>query len=117
MKNLYKSLIICTIIALVAASTAPVFAGNRDRSGQAGASHLLIDPWARTSGLAGAGVAEVRGLESVFTNVAGLTAVRNMELSFNRTQYLESSLVGTNTDENETISPYAPKIICLKGKK
>lgn len=28
-----------------------------------------------------------------------------------------SPLVGMNTDENETISPYAPKIICLKGKK
>ena len=94
MKNLYKSLIICTIIALVSASTVPVFAGNRDRSGQAGASHLLIDPWARTSGLAGAGVAEVRGLESVFTNVAGLTGVRNMELSFNRTQYLVGSNCG-----------------------
>ena len=94
MKNLYKSLIICTIIALVSASTTTVFAGNRDRSGQAGASHLLIDPWARTSGLAGAGVAEVRGLESVFTNVAGLTSVRNMELSFNRTQYL----VGSNAN-------------------
>ena len=26
-----------------------------------------------------------------------------------------SPLVGTNTDENETISPYAPKIVCLKG--
>lgn len=94
MKNLYKSLIICTIIALVSASTSTVFAGNRDRSGQAGASHLLIDPWARTTGLAGAGVAEVRGLESVFTNVAGLTGVRNMELSFNRTQYL----VGSNAN-------------------
>ena len=85
MKNLYKSLIICAIIALVSASTSMVFAGNRDRSGQAGASHLLIDPWARTSGLAGAGVAEVRGLESVFSNVAGLTSVRKTELAFNRT--------------------------------
>jgi len=91
MKNLYKSLIICTIIALVSASTSMVFAGNRDRSGQAGASHLLIDPWARTTGLAGAGVAEVRGLESVFTNVAGMTSVRKTEISFNRTQYLVGS--------------------------
>lgn len=91
MKNLYKSLIIYTIIALVSASTSMVFAGNRDRSGQAGASHLLIDPWARTSGMAGAGVAEVRGLESVFSNVAGLTSVRKTEISFNRTQYLVGS--------------------------
>lgn len=94
MKNLYKSLIICAIIALVSASTSMVFAGNRDRSGQAGASHLLIDPWARTSGLAGAGVAEVRGLESVFSNVAGLTSVRKTELAFNRTQYLVGSGAG-----------------------
>lgn len=96
MKNLYKSLIICTIIALVSASTSTVFAGNRDRSGQAGASHLLIDPWAHTSGMAGAGVAEVRGLESVFTNVAGLTSVRKTELAFNRTQYLVGSGCGIN---------------------
>jgi len=94
MKNLYKSLIIYTIIALVSASTSMVFAGNRDRSGQAGASHLLIDPWARTSGMAGAGVAEIRGLESIFTNVAGLTSVRKTELSFNRTQYLVGSQAG-----------------------
>jgi len=96
MKNLYKSLIICTIIALISASTSTVFAGNRDRSGQAGASHLLIDPWAHTSGMAGAGVAEVRGLESVFTNVAGLTSVRKTELAFNRTQYLVGSGCGIN---------------------
>ena len=94
MKNLYKSLIICTISALVSASTSMVFAGNRDRSGQAGASHLLIDPWAHTAGMAGAGVAEVRGLESVFSNVAGLTSVKKTELSFNRTQYLVGSNAG-----------------------
>ena len=96
MKNLYKSLIICTIIALLCASASTVFAGNRDRSGQAGASHLLIDPWARTSGMAGAGVAEIRGLESVFSNVAGLTSVRKTELAFNRTQYLVGSGAGVS---------------------
>ena len=94
MKNLYKSLIICTLVALLSAIASPAFAGNRDRSGQAGASHLLIDPWARTNGMAGAGVAEVRGLESVFTNVAGLTSVRKTELAFNRTQYLVGSNCG-----------------------
>lgn len=96
MKNLYKSLIICTIVALLSASAIPAFAGNRDRSGQAGASHLLIDPWAHTSGFAGSGIAEVRGLESVFTNVAGLTGVRKTEFAFNRTQYLVGSNCGIN---------------------
>ncbi|MBO7585639.1 MAG: PorV/PorQ family protein [Bacteroidales bacterium] len=97
MKNIYKSLIICTLVALLsvcASNTA--WAGNRDRSGQAGASHLLIDPWARTSGMANAGVAEIRGLESVFSNVAGLTYITKTQFAFNRTQYLVGSNCGIN---------------------
>ena len=35
------------------------YAGNEQRAGQAGASELLINPWARTSGWAGANVAGV----------------------------------------------------------
>ena len=77
MKSIYKSLIICTLVALISVSTSySVLAGNRDRSGQAGASHLLIDPWARSNGMANAGIAEIRGLESVYSNVAGLTSLR-----------------------------------------
>ena len=97
MKNTYKSLIICVLVALISVSTSySVLAGNRDRSGQAGASHLLIDPWARTNGMANAGVAEVRGLESVYSNVAGLSFVRRTDFAFNRTQYLVGSNCGIN---------------------
>ena len=97
MKNTYKSLIICTLIALLSVGTSyNVLAGNRDRSGQAGASHLLIDPWARTNGMANAGVAEIRGLESVYSNVAGLTYVKKTDFAFNRTQYLVGSNCGIN---------------------
>lgn len=97
MKNIYKSLIICTLIALLSVGTSyNVLAGNRDRSGQAGASHLLIDPWARTNGMANAGVAEIRGLESVYSNVAGLTYVKKTDFAFNRTQYLVGSNCGIN---------------------
>lgn len=97
MKNIYKSLIICTLIALLSVGTSyNVLAGNRDRSGQAGASHLLIDPWARSNGMANAGVAEIRGLESVYSNVAGLTYVKKTEFAFNRTQYLVGSNCGIN---------------------
>ena len=46
------------------------FAGNEQRAGQAGASELLINPWARSSGWAGANVAGVRGLEGIYSNVA-----------------------------------------------
>lgn len=94
MKNIFKSLIICTVLALLTVGTSNVWAGNRDRSGQAGASHLLIDPWARTNGMANAGVAEIRGLESMYSNVAGLTFVKKTEFSFNRTQYLVGSNAG-----------------------
>lgn len=97
MKSIYKSLLICTLIALISVSTSyDVLAGNRDRSGQAGASHLLIDPWARSSGMANAGIAEIRGLESIFSNVAGLTYVKKTEFAFNRTQYLVGSQCGIN---------------------
>lgn len=97
MKNIYKSLIVCTLVALLSVGTSyNVLAGNRDRSGQAGASHLLIDPWARSSGMANAGVAEIRGLESVYSNIAGLTAVKKTEFCFNRTQYLVGSNCGIN---------------------
>lgn len=94
MKNIFKSLIICTVLALLTVGSSNVWAGNRDRSGQSGASHLLIDPWARTNGMANAGIAEVRGLESMYSNVAGLTYVKKTEFSFNRTQYLVGSQAG-----------------------
>ena len=94
MKNIFKSLIICTVLALLTVGSSNVWAGNRDRSGQSGASHLLIDPWARSNGMANAGIAEIRGLESMYSNVAGLTYVKKTEISFNRTQYLVGSRAG-----------------------
>ena len=66
-------------------------AGNRDRAGQSGAQHLLIDPWARSSGWSTCGVAETRGLESVFSNIAGLAFTKRTEVAYTRTQYLSGS--------------------------
>lgn len=95
MKSIYKTIIICTLIGLVSAGTSyNVLAGNRDRSGQAGAQHLLIDPWARSNGMANACVAETRGLEALYSNVAGISFVEKTEFSFNRTQYLAGSNAG-----------------------
>ena len=65
------------------------FAGNPQRAGQAGASELLINPWARTSGWGGANIAGVRGLEGVFSNVAGLAFTEKTELIFSQTQWLK----------------------------
>jgi hypothetical protein len=86
MNRNYKTLIVCTLVALVSITTA--FAGNRDRSGQAGAQHLLVDPWAKTNGWANAAVAEIRGLESIFANIAGMSFVEKTEFGFSHTRYL-----------------------------
>jgi hypothetical protein len=74
-----------------------VTAGNKDRTGQAGASELLINPWARSSGWGGANVACVKGLEGLFTNVAGTAHTKGTELIFSHTQWLKGSEIGINT--------------------
>ena len=84
MKRIYKiSAIVILIITLF-----PVIrltAGNEDRSGQAGASELLINPWARSSGWGGANSAAVRGIESIYMNIAGTAFTKKTELIFTRT--------------------------------
>ena len=65
------------------------FAGNPQRAGQAGASELLINPWARTSGWAGSNVAGVQGLEGIYSNVAGLAFTEKTELIFSQTSWLQ----------------------------
>ena len=57
------------------------------RTGEAGASELLINPWAQSSGMSGANTASVNGLESVFLNVAGLTTVDGTELCFSHASW------------------------------
>lgn len=87
MNNLYKYLIAFLIITMVS----PAFAGNKDRSGQAGASELLINPWARSSGWGSANMAKVRGLEAMWGNVAGTAFTKNTELIFSHTQWLKGT--------------------------
>lgn len=95
MKHSYKLIIIvlgCFFFAIPHA-----FAGNPDRAGQAGASELLINPWARSSGWAGANVAGSMGIESAFTNIAGTAHTRRTELVFSHQQYLKGSGISINS--------------------
>jgi hypothetical protein len=71
-------------------------AGNEDRSGQAGASELLINPWARSSGWGNANSACIRGLESIYLNVAGTAFTGKTEMIFSRTNWLQGSGVKIN---------------------
>ena len=76
------------LIALILLPFNTILASNPQRAGSAGASELLINPWARSSGWAGANVACVRGLEGMFNNVAGLAFTSKTELIFSRTNWL-----------------------------
>ncbi len=86
MKKSYKRTLaaFCTSLTLVGS----MFAGNVDRSGEAGASELLINPWARSSGQAGANTASVTGLEATYSNVAGIAFIPKTELIFSYTDWL-----------------------------
>ena len=68
---------------LLTALTAPsAQAGNDERRGTAGASELLINPWARSTGWGGVNISNVRGLDAMFGNVAGLAFVNNIEVAY-----------------------------------
>jgi len=88
-KSLFLSLTMVTCIS--------VNAGNEDRAGSAGATELLINPWARSSGWADAAVSSITGLEAIFTNVAGLAYTDKTEIIFARTNWLGNiSGIGLN---------------------
>lgn len=66
-------------------------AGNEDRAGSAGATELLINPFAKSSGWAGANTSFARGIEGSYLNIAGLSFVRQTEVNFSTTNYLSGS--------------------------
>ena len=83
MKNTLK--IFAVVVLLSVMSFQSAMAGNDERRGTAGASELLINPWARNTGWGGVNVANVRGLEAMFSNVAGLSFVKNFEVAYTNT--------------------------------
>jgi hypothetical protein len=81
-----KAVLICG--AIISGFT--VNAGNEDRVGQAGAAHLLINPWARSSALGDVGISFTNGLEATFTNIAGLASTNKTQIKFNYTNWMGS---------------------------
>mgnify|MGYP003950215471 FL=1 len=86
--KLSKSIRISLVIAGMLVASLPTFAGNEDRAGSAGATELLINPWSRSSSWGGAGVSSIKGLEALFSNVAGLAYADKTEIIFARTNWL-----------------------------
>ncbi len=72
------------------------YAGNPQRAGSAGASELLINPFARSAGWADVNLGGVRGSNAMFVNIAGLSFVERTELKFDNTQWLVGAGIQIN---------------------
>jgi hypothetical protein len=79
------------LLVLMMGISTVTLAGNEDRVGSAGASHLLINPWARGSAIGDAGVANMNGLEGTFTNIAGLAFTDKTQIKFNYSNWMGSA--------------------------
>lgn len=93
----YFKKIFLSLLIMSGFSANPLFAGNPDRVGQAGAMELLINPWARSSGWAGANTAGIAGGEAMRFNVAGILGVNKTELNFARTTWLSGTDIYINS--------------------
>ncbi|MBQ4205579.1 MAG: PorV/PorQ family protein, partial [Bacteroidales bacterium] len=52
---------------------------------------LLVNPWAVSSGWGNAGMASVKGVDAMWSNVAGISFVNTMDLNFSYTNWLAGS--------------------------
>ena len=90
-----KNILIITFLTLLI--TPAIYACNEDRVGSAGAAHLLVNPWARSSALGDAGYAQVNGLEATYTNIAGLAFTENTQIKFNYSNWMVSAGISFNS--------------------
>ncbi len=89
----------CSLLALllVSLSVGSSKAGNEDRTGEAGAVQLLINPWARSSAWGFGGLSSVDGIESSFLNIAGLAFVDKTEILASTSNWLGNAGVRVNS--------------------
>ncbi len=83
-------------LALIGLVSVPSWAGNPDRQGEAGAPELLMNPWARSSGLHTMTTSMVGGVEAMRLNVAGLARIPKTEVVFGHTIYLRGTDISIN---------------------
>jgi len=91
MKNIYSLLFGIFLAGLMVLPMDKVSAGNKDRSGQAGAPELMIDPWARSSGWGSVNTSNAYGLEAMYANIAGTALTKGTEIIFSYTDYLQGA--------------------------
>ncbi len=94
MKKMMKNIVLVALCLMLGGFTA--YAGNTDRSGEAGAYELLINPWARSSGLHGLNTASISGVESMRVNVGGLVLMDRTQVLLARSIYFQGSDISVN---------------------
>jgi hypothetical protein len=72
------------------------YAGNPDRAGGAGGTQLLLNPYARSSGMMNANTASLRGAEAMQFNVGGLAYTEKTEIMVSQMVYLQGTSVFMN---------------------
>ena len=91
MKKLFRTIVIVSLTIIIGFTSTEAFAGNKDRAGQAGANELLVNPWAVSSGWGNAGMACIKGVDAMWSNVAGITFTNTLDLNFSYTNWLAGS--------------------------
>jgi opacity protein-like surface antigen len=80
---------LCSLVLFASSLTSQ--AGNPDRAGESGAYELLINGWARSSGLFSMNSANIKGLEATSVNTAGLSFVKKTEVNASYTNWFTGS--------------------------
>ena len=91
MKLTMKPIAGLAVAALMLSNPADIFAGNEDRAGSAGATELLINPYAASAGWGDAATAAANGVDAMYLNVAGTAFTKGTEVMFTRTNWLVNS--------------------------
>lgn len=82
---------------LVAAIVPTGHAGNGDRIGSAGATELMINPWARSAAWADASVSCADGIDAIYMNIAGLAFTSKTQVRFDRSIWLGGAGININS--------------------
>jgi len=73
------------------------FAGNPDRGGQASCTQLVVNGWARSSGLGWAAQSNVKGVESMYSNIGGMVLIPKTDIVFARTEWMKGTGINVST--------------------
>lgn len=84
------------LLMLVTGTFLSGYSGNPDRSGGAGATQLLLNPFGRSAGTLGANASFLKGAEAMHFNVGGLGFVGGYEIMVSTVSYLQGTGISLN---------------------